>query len=181
VAKTQGRHGEVAVDILTDFPERFAERQRLYAVDPRGARRELRLENFWPHKERLVLKFAQVDSISDAEALIGCELQVPKSERTQLEPGVNYVGDLVGCQVVVTGDAARGVGTVTDVQFGAGEAPLLVVSDGRKEYLLPFAAAYLQRIDTVAKTIEMSLPAGMLELDAPLSREEKESQKPNSS
>jgi 16S rRNA processing protein RimM len=184
VAKTQGRHGEVAVDVLTDFPERFAERRRLFALDPHGARRQLRLENTWPHKERLVLKFEGVDSITEAEALLGCELQVPKSERTELEPGANYVADLVGCAVVVSGSAAAGavrrLGTVADVQFGAGEAPLLVVGDGAKEYLIPFAAAYLQRLDTAAKIIEMALPEGMLDLDAPLSREEKDRQKGSS-
>ena len=175
MAKTQGRHGEVAVDVLTDFPERFAEGTRLFALDSRASRRELRLENSWPHKERLVLKFSGVDSISDAEALLGCELQVPKGERIKLEPGADYVGDLVGCQLIV--DETRVLGVVSDVQFGAGEAPLLVVGADKKEYLIPFAAAYLQRVDTVARTIAMSLPEGMLDLDAPLSREEKERQR----
>jgi 16S rRNA processing protein RimM len=57
---------------------------------------------------------------------------------------------------------------------------LLVVGDGAKEYLIPFAAAYLQRLDTAAKIIEMALPEGMLDLDAPLSREEKDRQKGSS-
>ena len=72
---------------------------KLFALAQNDSRRELQIEEFWPHKGHLVLKFAGVDSISDAESLIGCELQVPRSERAQLEPGWNYVSDLVGCVV----------------------------------------------------------------------------------
>ncbi len=170
MVKPQGRQGEVAVEVFTDFPERFEERRRLYALDAAGARRELHLENFWPHKGRLVLKFAGVDSISEAETLTGCEVQIPASERTALEGGAEYVSDLVGCRVVAD---RREVGTVAEVQFGAGEAPLLVVG----KHLIPLASAYVTRIDTAAKRIEMQLPEGMLELDAPLTPEEKESQR----
>jgi 16S rRNA processing protein RimM len=174
VVKPQGRLGEVAVEVLTDFPERFAERRRLFVLDASGARCELRLENFWPHKGRLVLKFEGVDSINDAETLAGCEVQIPRAERAELEAGASYVSDLVGCLVV---DGKREVGTVADVQFGAGEAPLLVVREGTREYLVPLAQAYLKRMDTAAKRIEMTLPEGMLELDQPLTQEEKERQR----
>ena len=189
MAKTQGRHGEVAADVLTDFPERFAERTRLFALDPQGARRELHLENFWPHKQRLVLKFAGIESISDAETLLGCEIQIPAAERASLEEGSAYVADLVGCEVVVSGAAlnaaeaecSRSIGTVADIQFGAGEAPLLVIREGKRELLIPLASEYLRRMDIAAKRIEMQLPEGMLSLDAPLSKEEKDTQKEKSS
>ncbi len=174
MVKPQGRIGEVAADVLTDFPERFAERHRVYALQQDGTRRELRLEGFWPHKSRLVLKFAGVDSINDAEALAGCEIQIPLAERAILQAGAAYVGDLIGCTVSAGG---RDIGSVADIQFGAGEAPLLVVRRDKRELLIPLAAEYLRRLDTAARRIEMELPEGMLELDAPLSREEKDAQK----
>lgn len=174
--KAQGRRGEVSAELHTDFPERLAERKRLFALSPRGERRELELESCWPHKGRMVLKFRGVDSIAAAEALAGCEIQVPQGERAALAPGAVYVSDLLGCAVV---EAAQGteIGRVTDVQFGAGEAPLLVVRDGPRELLLPFAAEYVKRLDPQAKRVEMTLPPGLLELDAPLTAEEKERQR----
>ena len=73
VTKTQGRVGEVAAALLTDFPERFATRKRLFAMsEGNKPRRELQVENHWFHKGQVVLKFAGVDSISQAEELIGC-------------------------------------------------------------------------------------------------------------
>jgi 16S rRNA processing protein RimM len=168
-AKTQGRHGEVAAELHTDFPEKFAERKKLFALVPDGERRELQLEAFWPHKGYVVLKFSGVNSITDAEALVGCEIQVPREQRAELDAGA-YVSDLVGCEVF---DRDRPVGKVKDVQFGAGEAPLLVVAQGSKEILIPFAQEFIAGIDIEGKRVEMKLPAGILELDAPLTDEEK--------
>jgi len=182
VAKTQGRHGEVAATLLTDFAELFETRRKLFALgesgkgDQGGAaqpnRRKLELDEHWFHKGMVVLKFAGVDSISDAETLVGSEIQIPRSERAALGNDEFYVSDLIGCTV---SDSSREIGRIKDVQFGSGEAPLLVI-EGEKEYLVPFAAAYIEKIALEQKRLEMKLPAGMLELDAPLSQEEKQRQ-----
>ncbi len=172
--KTQGRRGEVAVELHTDFPERFAERRRIYALGRNGERRQLQLESFWPHQERYVLKFAGVDSMDQAEDLVGSELQIHKDEREKLEPGSAYTSDLVGCVVwTVSTERELKLGQVAEVQFGTGEAPLLIVREGAAEYLLPFAAEYLEGMDLERKCIRMRLPEGLLEVNAPLSEDEK--------
>jgi 16S rRNA processing protein RimM len=182
VAKTQGRHGEVAATLLTDFPELFETRRKLFALGESGSgnqrggaqpnRRKLELDEHWFHKGMVVLKFAGVDSISDAETLVGSEIQIPRSERAALGNDEFYVSDLIGC--IVT-DSNREIGRIKDVQFGSGEAPLLVI-EGKKEYLVPFATAYIEKIALEQKRLEMKLPEGLLELDAPLNQEEKQRQ-----
>jgi 16S rRNA processing protein RimM len=177
VVKTQGRHGEVAAEVHSAVPERFSEGIKMLALNPESSsRRELEVEGLWQHKGLLVLKFAGVDSMSDAEGLIGSELQVPRAERATLDPGWNYVSDLSGCAVF---DHGREIGRVKDVQFGAGEAPLLVVSgkDG-KMFDVPFAEAYLEGVDVANKQVRMNLPEGMLEINAPMTEEEKREQQP---
>lgn len=169
----QGRWGEVAVEPLSDVPDRFRVGLKLLGLNKNDARRELQIEELWPHKTHLVMKFAGIDSISDAEALVGCELQVSRDERAQLEPGWTYVSDLVGSVVF---DHDHEVGAVEDVRFGAGEAPLLIVKAGSKEHEIPYAEAYLQSVDLRRKEIRMLLPDGMLELDAPLTADEKQQQ-----
>jgi 16S rRNA processing protein RimM len=176
VVKTQGRRGEVAAEILSDVPDRFTIGMKLLALlrDSDSVRRELEVEEFWPHKEFLVLKFAGVDSISDGEALVGCELQVPRSQRSKLQASWNYVSDLVGCSVF---DHGREIGRIEDVQFGAGEAPLLIVRDGAGRLVeIPFAEAYLEGVDVDRKQVRMKLPEGLLEVNAPLTAEEKQEQ-----
>jgi len=147
----------------------------LFALGEDDKRREVELEEFWPHKGSLVLKLKGVDSINDAETFLRCELQVPRAQRAQLEPGVAYISDLVGCEVI---DRGRGVGRVTAVQFGAGEAPLLVVQDGKQEHLLPFADVFLEApgggtaLDVAHKKIYMRLPEGLLDVNVPSSTKE---------
>ena len=175
VLKTQGRRGEVAVEVHSDVPGRFVEGMRLLALDAKDERRELKLEEAWSHKGHLVLKFAGIDSIDDAEALLRCELQVPRAERAALEPGWSYISDLKGCSVF---DGDREIGRVEGVQFGAGEAPLLMVrGESKQPYEIPFAEAYLAGIDLERRQVRMRLPEGMLEINAPLSAEEKREQK----
>ncbi len=174
VLKTQGRHGEVAVEVHSDVPNRFRERMHLWSLAEDGSRRELEIEDLWPHKGQLILKFVGIDSISKAEELAGCELQVPGEQRAQLEPGWNYLSDLIGCAVF---DGDRELGNIGEVRFGAGEAPLLVVKAGSKEYEIPYAEAYLQQVDLSHKQIRMSLPEGLLEVNAPLTAEEKLAQR----
>ena len=175
VVKTQGRRGEVAAEIHSDVPERFAAGMKLFALPKsQGSRRELEVEDLWPHKGLLVLKFCGVDSMSDAELLVGSELQVPSAGRAELEPGWNYVSDLIGCKVL---DHFREIGRIEDVQFGAGEAPLLIVANAvGKKFDVPFAQAYLEGVDIKQRQVRMNLPEGMLEINAPLTPEEKQEQ-----
>lgn len=173
VVKTQGRRGEVAVEVHSDVPDRLHVGLRVFALAEDDSRRELKIEDAWPHKDWLVLKFAGVDSISEAEPLVGSELQVPLNERAELEAGTTYVSDLVGCAVL---DHEREVGFVRDVRFGAGEAPLLVIGSGKAELEIPYAQAFLVRVDLEGKRIEMNLPEGLLEVNGPLTDEEKREQ-----
>ena len=113
VAKTQGRHGEVAVALHSDIPDRLHPGLQVWALQQDGSRRKLKIDDAWPHKQFLVLKFLGVDSISDAEQLVRCELQVPRSERAQLQAGVAYVSDLVGCELLDRGHGIIDFGTRT--------------------------------------------------------------------
>jgi 16S rRNA processing protein RimM len=139
-----------------------------------GSRRELQIEVLWPHKTHLVLKFVGIDSISQAETLVGSELQIRREERAQLGSGWSYIHDLIGCTVW---NADQEIGKIADVRFGTGEAALLIVKAVNKEYEIPYAEAYLQSLDLNRREIKMLLPDGMLNLDAPLTAEEKVQQR----
>ena len=168
-------------ELRTDFPERFDQRRQLWGLTPDGNRRELQLEEHWFHKGGVVLKFAGVDSISDAERLARMELQIPGEQRASLAEGVAFVSEIVGCEVwAQRAGEWQLLGTVKDVQLGAGEAPLLMIesnsSTRHEEILVPYAEEFLKSSDLKRRRIEMHLPEGLLELDAPLSTEEKRRQ-----
>jgi len=145
---------------------------KLWALEKSGERREVTVEDLWPHKNLLVLKFTDVETISDAEMFRGAELQVPRGDRAELEPGWTYLSDLIGCSVF---DCEREIGQISDVAFGAGEAPLLVVKGaGKMPYEIPFAEAYLERVDIERKQVRMRLPEGMLDVNRPVTEQERE-------
>ncbi len=180
LVRTQGRRGEILADLLTDFPERFDERKRLYLRKPsagpaEASLREVLLESHWHHKGRIVLKFAGIDSINDAELLRGLDVAIPAAERAPLDDDAEYVSDLVGCHVFDLHSGGSDAGEVIDVDRETTVTPLLVVrSPGhREDILIPFAKAFLRRVDVAEKRIEMDLPEGLLELNAPLTAEEK--------
>jgi 16S rRNA processing protein RimM len=174
LVRPQGRHGEILADILTDFPDRFADRRRLFLVSSETSQvslREVTLENHWMHKSRVVLKFAGIDSIHDAEALRRLLVAIPTSERAKLTDDSFYVGDLIGCQVIDLNAGAATIGTVADVDY---EASLLAVTTPRgEEELIPFAKEYIGTINLAGKRIEMRLPAGLLEINSPMTDEER--------
>jgi 16S rRNA processing protein RimM len=177
IRRPQGRKGEVFADILTDFPEKFAQRRRLWLVadpDSVGLKtgpvpRQVELAAHWQHKGGIVLDFAQSNSISDAETLAGLMVAIPRSERAQLADDEVYVSDLVGCTLIdVAANGVVAVGQIEDVDRTAGPVALLVVhaagSDG--EILIPFAKSFLRSIDLAAKRVEMALPEGLVDLNA---------------
>jgi len=170
LVRPQGRDGELIADILTDFPERFAERRHLFLLSPDGkSSRPIELQEHWQHKGRVVLKFAGIDSISDAETLRGYDVVVPRDQRAPLEDDSVYIDDLIGCHIIDIGPANAGdIGAITSVDRETTSTPLLVVkaAGNKEDILIPFAKAYLKKIDINQKRIEMSLPEGLLTINA---------------
>jgi 16S rRNA processing protein RimM len=173
IVRPQGRHGEVLADIFTDFPEHFAQRKRLFLRPPAksqaDALREVKVVSHWLHKGRVVLKFAQVDSMAEAENLRGFDVVIPREERMPLSGDAVYVSDLMGVRVI---DVSRGgsadAGEITDVEpEGPGPAMLVVRSQAGDELLIPFVRAYLRKMDLEGKRLEMDLPEGLLAVQAP--------------
>ena len=170
IRRPQGRKGEVYAEILTDFPEKFAERRQLWLLsDAAGtAPREVELRDHWLHKGGVVLHFSGVDSISAAEALAGLAVAIPLEERAALGEDEVYIGDLIGCTLVdVAGAEPHPVGTIDDVDRTAGPVALLVVRGAAGEVLVPFAKSYLRKIDLGGRCVEMALPEGLVALNAP--------------
>jgi 16S rRNA processing protein RimM len=178
--RAQGRQGEVIADILTDFPERFAERRRVWLLprDAGGTTREAEIERHWLHKGRVVLKFVGVDSISDAAVLSGSLVAIPREQRAPLSDDAVYVADLIGCHLIDEAGGAVDLGPVLDVERGAGDAlDMLVLKSGEDELLIPFAKAYLVSLDLDARVLRMRLPAGLTMINAPMTEEERAAQR----
>ena len=159
VVKPRGIKGEVACEMLTDFPERFEGLVDVIAVLPDGGRRELKIDEHWVQQGRLVLKFAGVDSIDEAELLRHASICVAEADAVELEEGEFFDWQLEGCDVETTDGST--IGKVTEL-MRTGGTELLVVN-GDKEYLIPFATSICVEVDVASKRITIDPPAGLLD------------------
>jgi 16S rRNA processing protein RimM len=169
ILRPHGRRGEVAAEILTDFPERLTRLHSAALWDGRTEPRSVAIRSCWISPSRggqAIFHFAGSDSISAAEKLVGLEVQIPLSERMTLPPGSYYISDLIGCEVCEKDGAA--LGHVRDVQFTGEDVagtPLLVVESPRGELLIPLAQEICVHVDTAVRRVEVVLPEGLAELN----------------
>ena len=165
VLRPWGRRGEVAAEILTDFPERLSALRRVWLAGARvGSSREATVVSCRLHSGQAVFQFDGVASIDDAEKLRGLEIQVPFSERASLPSGRYYISDLIGCEIWEEG-AAVALGAVRQVQPLGGPWLLAVATAQGGELLIPLATEICIAIDIAARRIVVRLPAGLQELN----------------
>jgi 16S rRNA processing protein RimM len=162
IVRTRGNRGEVLADILTDFPERFQRLKAVWLEFPDRHRELAVVEATWVHKGRQVLKFAGIESISEAERLRAAWVLVERKDAVPLKQDEYYDHDLIGCRVV---DAAGAVlGTVREILKAAGNA-VLIVDGAAGEILIPAVADFCRRISIPEKLIVVDLPEGLLDLN----------------
>jgi 16S rRNA processing protein RimM len=193
--RPQGRRGEILADLFTDFPERFTQHPQVWLAPagfadrveypaapadpkvpptPQAAEVVAHWLPIGKNAGRIVLHFAGIDTIEQAEQLAGSEVLVPIAERVPLEPGSTYISDLVGCTLY---DRGRALGVVASVEFPTtpdgmrrleDAAPLLAVTSPEgDEILIPYANAFLRSLDTSTRSIHMDLPEGLAEINQP--------------
>ena len=170
IVRPQGRHGEVAAEILTDFPDHLKTLKSAYLWDGKAAEpRPAAVRKCWismSHGGQAVFHFEGSDSINDAERFVGLQVQVPFEERVALPAGSYFVTDLIGCEVFIRGGAR--VGVIRDVQptgEGVAGTPLLVVDSARGELLIPLAEEICVKVDLDARRVEIVPPDGLLDLN----------------
>jgi 16S rRNA processing protein RimM len=188
ILRPRGNKGEVAAQLLTDFPERLTQLTEVFlgASGRAGAEPRLTaLKACWlsqNHKGQAVFHFEGCNSISEAEKFRGLEVLLPIERRMTLSAGQYFVDDLVGCLVfenfveppVVSSSpcslasAPSLVGVVKEVHItgeGVAGTPLLVVDTSAGELLVPLAEDICVRIDTRARRIDVVLPDGLHDLN----------------
>lgn len=187
ILRARGNKGEVAAEILTDFPQRLTKLQEIFLGDPRGGGQpqSAKLKSCWlsqNHRGQAVFHLEGVDSISAAEKLRGSEVLLPLEQRVKLPAGQYFVSDLIGCSVFETpanppvlasspcsiAEAPALLGIVNDVQLPGEEiagTPLLEVHTSQGELLIPLAEDICTRIDPPARRIDVVLPEGLRDLN----------------
>ena len=159
--RARGIRGELVAESFGSDPDRFTEGLKVTLMPSLdfGRGRPVELERCWVHQGSLVLKFAGVDTRTDAEALQGWFVCIPEEQRPPLDEGQHYLSDLVGCEVVAPDD--RRIGVVTGWQDIGGPVVLEVGDD----LLIPFVPQICVEVDVAGRKIRVELPEGLEELN----------------
>ena len=162
IVKARGVHGEVACDVETDFPERFASLANVTVRMPDTTCLTLAIENHWFHLRRVIVKFEGYDTMTMAGTLVGGRLVIPDRDELPLDDDQFFERRLVGSAVItITGHE---VGRVTSLMRTGGTDLLVIEGSGGREHLVPFADAICIEVDVKAKRITIDPPTGLLEL-----------------
>ncbi len=189
ILRPRGNKGEVAAELLTDFPERLTRLRDVFLGASGGVvgaePRLTALKSCWlsqNHKGQAVFHFEGCNSISEAEKFRGLDVLLPIEKRVALTAGQYFVDDLIGCLVfenpaeppVVSSSpcslasAPSFLGVVKDVQFtgeGVAGTPVLAVDTSGGELLVPLAEDICRNVDIRARRIDVLLPDGLRDLN----------------
>jgi 16S rRNA processing protein RimM len=150
-----GIRGEVKVEVVTDFPERFAPRKLVYLNT-----RPIEIESCHPHKQHLVVKLATIDSVEDAEKLRGQDLTIPSSELSRLPEGQYYTFQIIGLDVLTTD--GEHLGQIADIMTTASN-DVYIVKGKRGEILIPAIEDVVKSIDLEKGEMVIEAIEGLLD------------------
>jgi 16S rRNA processing protein RimM len=160
VVKPFGVKGEMKIEPMTDFPERFKELHRVYLVSPAGKEVSCEVKAVRYAGGAPYLLFAGYDSPEKAKEINGWLIQVPQEEAVPLPEGSYYWFELTGMEVV--SETGEKLGTITDV-FATGSNDVYVMKRGGKEVYIPATKEVIKQVDRKSKRMVIHLVDGLME------------------
>lgn len=161
IINTHGLRGEMKVQTWTDTPDVFADLDRIY-VSGKFGDTELTVKHVKYQKNNIIVKFAEINTIEEAESFKNCILTADRNNLGELPEGVFYIADLIGLQVQ-TEDGTI-LGTISDIlQTGANDV-YEVARPGSKPLLIPAIPDVVRQTDLAAGTVTVRLLEGLLDL-----------------
>jgi 16S rRNA processing protein RimM len=165
IVSTRGIRGELRLmPAARDFG-RFAELRRVFVEGVEGPEAGFRVLRAWQHRGAVVLQLEGIESIEQAERLVGCEALVPLAEAVRLAEDEYFVHDLVGLSVHT--DGGREVGVLAEVLEGPGN-DIYVVRGPAGETLVPAVGDIVLAVDLQGRTMLIHDLPGLLEPEPPV-------------
>jgi 16S rRNA processing protein RimM len=156
VVRPWGIQGEVKVEIITDFPDRFSLLRKVY-LGPEAV--PFALKGFRLHKGAALLKLEGCHHRAAAEELRGQLVQIPVEEAVPLEQDEYYEHQIVGLAVWTAGDEY--LGTVDEV-ISTGSNDVYVVRGEGREILIPSIEDVVLEINLAQGRLVVELMEGLI-------------------
>ena len=156
IANTHGVRGELKIQPLTDFEERFSEDHSYYIGEEK---KEVHIKSFRNHKGMLIISFKDFDNINQCEKYKGDFLYVSKEDRYELPEDSYYVDDLIGFDVF---EEDEKLGVLKEIQTSyVNDVYIVKTSEG--QIMIPAVKEFILEVDLKERKILVELIEGMLE------------------
>lgn len=153
-----GVRGEMKVEVMTDFPDRFSPQEEVH-IDGRP----MTIERSRWHKGRVILKLANIDSVEAAQELRGRFLELPQSKLRPLPEDQYYRFQLIGLDVLTT--EGELLGQIAQI-LPTGSNDVYVVPTKGGELLIPAIDEVVKSVDLEKGCMVIEIIDGLLERKA---------------
>lgn len=167
--KTHGVRGEL--NALLDIDSDFFEENDCFICFDEGIPTPFFIESFRPKgSSASLIKPENVDSEEDAKLFVGKSIYINKRDyREYLDENADcegeYASDLVGW-IIVDSETDKTVGTISDVNLDTANPLFIVETDPESSIILiPIADEFITEVNESEKTLRMSLPDGLIDLN----------------
>ena len=161
IAKKFSFKGEVLVYLDTDEPELYQNLESVF-VEINRTLVPFFIESSSLHKEKFLrVRFEDVETEENADAILGCEVYLPLSMLPKLEGTQFYFHEIIGFDVI---DTKKGnIGKITAIN-DSGAQPLFEIDKNGTEILIPLIDDFIIDLDRKNRTITLETPEGLVEL-----------------
>ena len=156
--RAHGVHGEIILDVHTDFPERLRSGKKLFIGEER---KPMTLSGSRPHAKGMLLKFKEIETPEEAGQLRNQWVYVEATELPRLPEGKIYQHELFGFHVVDEGGNSLGV-LVEIIETGANDV-YVVRGESGKEILLPAIPSVILEADPTQRVMRVHLLEGLVD------------------
>ena len=156
--RAHGVHGEIILDLHTDFPERLRSGKKLFIGEER---KPMTLSDSRPHAKGMLLKFKGIETPEEAGQLRNQWVYVKATELPKLPEGKIYQHELFGFAVVDEDGNALGE-LVEIIETGANDV-YVVRSQSGKEILLPAIPSVILEADSTQRVMRVHLLEGLVD------------------
>jgi len=161
IVKKYSFKGELLAKLDTDEPDIYENLDAIF-IDLKGNLVPFFVQSSQLHKSELLrLKFEDVTTEADADALMKTELYLPLNLLPKLEGNKFYFHEVIGFTIKDTnfGD----VGVLKSINDSTAQSLFEIDRDGI-EILIPMNDEFIVKVDRINKTIEVNTPEGLIEL-----------------
>ena len=160
VLKPFGLKGEMKIEALTDFPERFKKLDHVVLMSSKGEEVTCQVTSVRYANGVPFLTFSGYDTPEKSKTLNGWLVKIPREEAVSLPDGSYYWFELIGMEVF--SEQGEKLGTISDI-FETGSNDVYVIKRNGKEVYIPATLEVIKQVDTTAKKMVIHLMNGLME------------------